>query len=93
MKTFTGGSAVAGGYYLDVRKWEMVPVAASGATLRGTSADRYLRISMPWVLLLTPILGGLFVVFLPLIGFVLAGHAAVRTIRVSAIAAADPSQG
>ena len=37
--------------------------------LPGTSADRYVRISWVTALLLAPILGGLFVVALPFIGF------------------------
>jgi hypothetical protein len=76
MKTFTGGTAVAAGYYLHVRTWAIVPVASDGETLAGTGNDRYRRVSTPAALLLTPILGLLFVVFMPLIGFVLTAHAA-----------------
>jgi hypothetical protein len=78
MKTFAGGSTVVSGHYFNARTWEMVPIATDGGRLPGGSGDRYLRLSTPLVFLLTPILGLLFVVFMPLIGFVLIAHAGLR---------------
>jgi hypothetical protein len=68
MARYTGGSRVPGGYYLSSRHWSITPVAGDGSTLPGTSQDRYVRISWVAALLLAPILGGLFVVFLPFVG-------------------------
>jgi hypothetical protein len=68
MARYTGGSRVPGGYYLSSRNWSITPVADDGGTLPGTTQDRYVRISWVAALLLAPILGGLFVVFLPFIG-------------------------
>ena len=71
MARFDGGSSVPGGYYWNPRHWSITPVAKDGEKLPGTSSDRYLRIHGLVALLLAPILGGLFVVFLPFIGLAL----------------------
>jgi len=69
MARYTGGNRVPGGYYWNPRHWSITPVTDEGGSLPGTSADRYVRISWVTALLLAPVLGGLFVVFLPFIGF------------------------
>lgn len=94
MKKIAGGSAVAGGFYLNIQRWELVPVPKGGGSLPGGSKDEYLRIATPAALLLTPILGGLFVVFLPVIGFVLTAHAVLRRGKAEGViigAEAEPS--
>lgn len=95
MKTFDGGSAVDSGYYLNVRTWEIVPVSQEDGVLAGSKSDRYRRVSTPLVFLLAPLFGALFVVFMPIIGFVLTWHALVRR-RVEAPVLAPevgPSRG
>jgi hypothetical protein len=69
MARYTGGSSVPGGYYLNARRWSIVPVNDAGGRLPGTSAEGYDQISWVTALLLAPILGGVFVVCLPFIGF------------------------
>lgn len=69
MARFNGGSSVPGGYYWNPRHWSITPVTDDGGKLPGTSADRYLRIHGLVAVLLAPLLGGLFVVCLPFIGF------------------------
>jgi len=69
MARFNGGSRVPGGYYWNPRHWSVTPVEKDGEKLPGTSSDRYLRVHWLVALLLAPLLGGLFVVFLPFIGF------------------------
>ena len=69
MARFNGGSSVPGGYYWNPRNWSITPVAKDGEKLPGTSSDRYLRVHWLVALLLAPLLGGLFVVFLPFLGF------------------------
>ncbi len=80
MTAYAGGIAVRSGYYWNPGKWEVVPVARDGETLPGARAERYLRIPLLLVLLALPAMGGLFVVFLPLIGFLLTFRAALRPI-------------
>jgi hypothetical protein len=69
MARYTGGKQVPGGYYWNPRHGSISTVTDDGGFLPGTSADRYVRISWVTALLLAPILGGLFVVALPFIGF------------------------
>lgn len=69
MARFNGGSRVPGGYYWNPGQWSVTPVAQDGEMLPGSPSDRYLRIHWLVALLLAPLLGGLFVVVLPFIGF------------------------
>ena len=80
MRTSIGGTAVRSGYYWNLGKWEVIPVEKDGGKLPGARGDKFLRIPVLAVLLLLPMLGGLFVVFLPVIGFVLTFYAAARPI-------------
>ena len=80
MTTSIGGTAVRSGYYWNLGRWEVIPVERDGGALPGGRGDKFLRIPVIAVLMLLPMLGGLFVVFLPVIGFVLAFYAAVRPI-------------
>lgn len=80
MTTSIGGTAVRSGYYWNLGKWEVIPVERDGGQLPGGRGDKFLRIPVLAVLLLLPMLGGLFVVFLPVIGFVLTFQAAVRPV-------------
>ena len=74
MARFNGGSSVPGGYYWNPGHWSVTPVEKDGGKLPGTASDRYLRIHWLVALLLAPLLGGLFVVFLPFIGFAMFFH-------------------
>ena len=80
MTTSIGGTAVRSGYYWNLGKWEVTPIERDGGQLPGGRGDKFLRVPVVAVLLLLPMLGGLFVVFLPVIGFVLAFYAAVRPV-------------
>jgi len=78
MTAISGGMQVRGGYYWNMGKWEVIPVARDGEKLPGAHADKFLRIPLVAVFAILPIMGGLFVVFLPFIGFALAIYAAVK---------------
>jgi hypothetical protein len=86
--TYEGGAAVKSGYYLDAKGWAVHPVAHDGDRLpagRGT----WRRVPTLAAVALTPVLGLAFLMFLPVIGIVLAAQAAVlpilRMFRASAI--------
>jgi hypothetical protein len=78
MATANGGSTVKGGFYFNLRKLEIVPVSGKTGVLTGAPDQRYIRIPALGVLVLAPVLGGLFVVFLPVIGFVLVAQHMAR---------------
>lgn len=78
MTTISGGAAVRNGYYWNLGGWEVIPVERDGATLPGGRGDKFMKVPLLAVLMLMPVMGGLFVVFLPFIGFALAIYAAAK---------------
>jgi hypothetical protein len=79
MKRYQGGTQAPGGYYWSPRHWTVELVPEGGGVLPG-AGEPYRRIHWAAALLLAPVLGGLFVVFLPFIGFALLGQWAIRRI-------------
>jgi hypothetical protein len=71
MTTYTGTTLVAAGLYFDRRRRTIVHIDAAGP-LPGTARDRFYRVPMIVMLAAAPLLGLTFVIFLPLIGFVMA---------------------
>ena len=73
MKTYTANQNVESGLYLNLRKFSITSLEADGP-LPGTADDTYRRIPMLVMLALAPLLGLVFVIFLPLIGFAMVAH-------------------
>ena len=83
MTHFHGGEEVKAGFYWNPAGWEIVSLAKKGEALPGTKETRYLRLPLVLLMIAGPILGGLLVVFLPLIGFVmLFGFAGVKLVAM-----------
>ena len=84
MFSYHGGESVRGGFYWNPGKWEIAPVARGGV-LPGSGAERYIKVPILLVLVLAPLLGFLYVIFLPFIGFALvlglAGRKGIRALR------------
>lgn len=83
MTRFESNAAVKSGYYFNPITMSVAPVARDGERLPN---ERGSWIAVPTVaaLALTPILGALFLMFLPVIGFVLfANAAAAKVVAVS----------
>jgi hypothetical protein len=95
MFTHNGGETVKGGFYWNRRTWHLEMVEGKRGTLPGDGATRYLWVPTLVMLMLAPLMGGLFVVFLPFIGFVLlfaaAGKWTIRKYRDARGAAAHPA--
>jgi len=68
MTALRGGDTVGTGYYWQPGQWDLVTIEREGAALPGSSETRYLRVPAGVLLLAAPILGFLFVIFLPFIG-------------------------
>jgi hypothetical protein len=69
--TYESGSAVLSGYYFNPTAWHVEPVAHDGGRLPAGPGS-WLRIPTAASLLLVPVLGASFLVFLPLVGFLVA---------------------
>lgn len=65
-----GGGLVEGGIFLNVDTWEFVTVSDPQGQLPGPEEQRYLRLPLWCVLFLGPLMGLLFIAFLPLVGAV-----------------------
>ncbi len=89
MTKYLGGYAAQSGYYWNARAWSIAAIPAPGGLLPGTVQDKYLRVPLLAVFLLMPLLGGLFVVFLPFIGFALFFYAIVRKLAGGAKKSAE----
>ena len=74
MKIIGGGTKVKGGFYWDRTDWEMAVIPTEGGILPGDTTHRFSKVSVLALLLLGPIMGALFVVFLPIIGVYLLGR-------------------
>jgi hypothetical protein len=93
MKTYTGTQEVDPGLYFNVKRFSLKSVDDRGP-LPGTTADEYRRVPMLAVLACAPLIGLVYVIFLPFIGFAmvtwllghkaleLAGDAATEAVRV-----------
>jgi hypothetical protein len=81
MAHFEGGKKVNYGFYWSMKAWDMAMVPAEGGLLPGASDVRYTRIPTVLFLLMAPMMGALYVVFLPVAGFALVAHHAYRGVK------------
>ena len=66
-----GGDIVKGGFYWNQAQWHLENVDGKVGMLPGTEEARYARVPTLALFVLAPLMGALFVVFLPFIGFAL----------------------
>jgi hypothetical protein len=78
---YTGGTKVSNGFYWSAKAWDMAMIPAEGGSLPGGADQHYTRIPTFLFLLMAPIMGAMYVVFLPFAGFALVLHYAVRGLK------------
>jgi hypothetical protein len=83
MANYTSGMQVGGGYYWNVRSWEVEVVPNEGGRLKGGSNGRYVKVPFPLLFVVVPLLGALFLMFLPLIGFALFAYAIAKKLAAT----------
>ncbi len=88
MAKHTGGMQVTGGYYWNPKNWEVEVVPQEGGRLKGSPDTSYVKVPFPLLFVIVPVLGGLFIIFLPLIGFGLFAYAIVTKVTGGARRAA-----
>ena len=64
-----GGDRVPAGFYWNAREWEAQVVPKEGGVLTGAAENPYIRMPLPAVLVLAPLMGAVYAFFLPFIGF------------------------
>ncbi len=77
--TYESGSAVPGGYYLNLTEWAVTPVENDGGRLPA-GKGQWRPIPTVAALALVPILGATFLRFLPVIGFALLFQAIIAKV-------------
>jgi hypothetical protein len=75
MATINGNTKVKGGYYFSMKTLAVEVIGEEGGTLPGPSDARYLAVPFPLLFLVMPVVGLAFLMFLPMIGFVLLAQA------------------
>jgi hypothetical protein len=71
MTTHRGGTRVKGGFYWNLRAWSLHAISGAHGVLPGGEEARYAKVPALLVLVLAPVMGGLYVMFLPFVGFAL----------------------
>jgi hypothetical protein len=80
MARYVGGMKVGSGYYWNPRTWEVHAMTAEGGVLPGSERAHFARIPFPLLFVVVPVMGALFLVFLPVIGFALIGSSLVKRV-------------
>ena len=71
MTKYTGGDTVKAGFYWNRGAWGAELIPAEGGALPGDGTTRYTRVPWPALLVIAPVMGGAFAMFLPFIGIAL----------------------
>lgn len=69
MEKRIGGTAAKNGFYWNLAKWEMTMVPRQGGILPGDAGQRYLKVPILALLVVAPLMGAVYAMFLPFIGF------------------------
>jgi hypothetical protein len=80
MRYEIGGTKVKEGFYWGMKGWDVQVIERGGGTLPGDASRRYLRIPALAMLLLGPVMGAVFAMFLPFIGLAMFADHAGRAI-------------
>ncbi len=80
MAKYTGGMKVASGYYWNTRSWEVEAVSAEGGRLKAPDGASYVKVPFLALFVIVPLLGALFLMFLPFVGFALFAYAIAKKV-------------
>jgi hypothetical protein len=96
MRRYQGSQWVKAGYYVSPARREIVSIERDGGELPGESGVRFFRIPFPLLMIVSPILGAMYVVLLPVLGLgaiVWLGSQKVVSLAKSSPAGAERVQG
>ncbi len=71
MKRMIGGTKAEPGFYWKAADWQIVTIDKEARALPGGREQTYVKVPVAGMLVLTPLLGLSFVIFLPFVGFAL----------------------
>lgn len=78
MLTHEGGARVKGGFYWSLKTWNLSVLSGDRGVLPGGEEHRYVKVPVVLLVLLAPVMGGLYVMALPLILFVVVARVALE---------------
>ena len=68
---YVGGANAPAGFYWNTKEWELETLSGKGGKLPGKNDAAYVKVPAVAMLTLAPMMGALYVMFLPFIGFAL----------------------
>src|SRR5512134_3092282 len=80
MTKLNAGTPVKRGYYFSMKNWSVNPVEKDGTVLRGEPGEQFVPVPLPVAVILAPVLGAVFLMFMPFIGFYLVGKTLLRPV-------------
>jgi hypothetical protein len=80
MAKYTNGMQVGGGYYFDAKSWKVEVIPTEGGKLPGPGDASYVKVPFPVLFVIVPLLGALFLMFMPMIGFALFAYAIAKKV-------------
>jgi hypothetical protein len=78
MKRMMGGTKVEPGFYWNTGDWSIVTVEKEPRPLPGGAGQTFVKVPAAGMLLLAPMLGLSFVIFLPFVGFAILARQTAR---------------
>ncbi|HSN90501.1 MAG TPA: hypothetical protein VLS93_04675 [Anaeromyxobacteraceae bacterium] len=78
MAKYAGGTRVKSGYYWHTHSWRVEVVPPEGGLLPGEGTASYHKVPFPVLFVVVPVMGLLFLVFLPFLGFGLFAYAIAK---------------
>ncbi|HUL60262.1 MAG TPA: hypothetical protein VLU43_13350 [Anaeromyxobacteraceae bacterium] len=79
-----GGMKVNGGYYWNPKSLAVEVVPQEGGKLPGDAGTKYVKVPFLMLFAIVPVMGALFLMFLPFIGFALFAYAIGRKVGIFA---------
>jgi hypothetical protein len=89
MTKYNGGETVKAGFYWNRGKFGAEVIPAEGGTLPGTNELTYTRVPWPVLLVVAPVMGGAFAMFLPFLGLAMLAKYAFETVTGRRVAHSD----
>ena len=78
MTKLNAGTPVKRGYYFSMKNWSVNPVEKDGTILQGEAGEKFVPVPLPVAVMLAPVIGAVFLMFMPFIGFYLVGQRALQ---------------
>jgi hypothetical protein len=80
MTKLNAGTPAKSGHYFNLSSWTLHGVEADGEQLPGEAGEQWIPLSLPLAVVVAPLLGAAFLMFMPAIGFYLTAKALSRPV-------------